>query len=457
MPELTHYSTVLSLKAVDTQQRIIEGYAAVFNNRDRTNDIIEPHAFDRTLASNGDVLVFLGHDASGLPLGEPLEMRADDKGLFTRTRIYKTQLGDDLLSVAKARMSAGKSLGMSIGYRPQQHRAGARTADGITRHLLDVDLVEYSFLASPDLAANPLAVTTNVKRRLHGKATVTTEGSYEDLQEDLEDAAEELLANDNVCVVATYSDHVIVCVREGEDEGGTYWDIPYKLDSDGEPVLGTPAPVDQAFVPAAAKAPEEPVTEEEKADWTTAYVNNLPDSAFAYIEGGGHKDEEGKTVPRSLRHYPHHDANGSVDLPHLRNALARAAANPGTGDQALAHLKRHAAAAGVGKDAPPADDAHNKEWQEGTIPASLVLQEHKLGELADDIATDQIAMSKLDLDTKAGRRISSEKLGRLREVISHLQEIVEWAEAVERGDDGKAQSDWYRTQADLFDLELEVA
>ena len=45
--------------------------------------------------------------------------------------------------------------------------------------------------------------------------------------------------------------------------------------------------------------------------------NNLPDSDFAYIEPGGKKDDEGKTVPRSLRHFPIPDAA------HVRNALAR--------------------------------------------------------------------------------------------------------------------------------------
>lgn len=60
------------------------------------------------------------------------------------------------------------------------------------------------------------------------------------------------------------------------------------------------------------------------AVWTTAYVNNLPDSAFFHISPGGEKDEEGKTKPRSLRHLPYKDADGKVDLPHLRNAIARA-------------------------------------------------------------------------------------------------------------------------------------
>jgi len=58
--------------------------------------------------------------------------------------------------------------------------------------------------------------------------------------------------------------------------------------------------------------------------WTTVYINNLPDSAFFYIEPGGTKDSEGKTVPRGLRHLPYKGADGKVDPAHLRNAIARA-------------------------------------------------------------------------------------------------------------------------------------
>jgi len=61
---------------------------------------------------------------------------------------------------------------------------------------------------------------------------------------------------------------------------------------------------------------------QDKAVWTTAYVNDLPDSAFLYVEAG-EKDGEGKTKPRSKRHFPYKDAGGKVDLPHLRNAIAR--------------------------------------------------------------------------------------------------------------------------------------
>jgi hypothetical protein len=60
----------------------------------------------------------------------------------------------------------------------------------------------------------------------------------------------------------------------------------------------------------------------QSAEWTTKYMNDLSDSAFALVVKG-EKDKEGKTVPRTNRNLPHHDSNGKVDLPHLRNAMAR--------------------------------------------------------------------------------------------------------------------------------------
>lgn len=56
---------------------------------------------------------------------------------------------------------------------------------------------------------------------------------------------------------------------------------------------------------------------EQAKKMTRKSINDLPDSDFAYIENGGKKDDGGKTVPRSLRHFPIHDAA------HVRNALAR--------------------------------------------------------------------------------------------------------------------------------------
>jgi HK97 family phage prohead protease len=119
--------------------------------------------------------------------------------------------------------------------------------------------------------------------------------------------------------------------------------------------------------------------EEQRAEWDTAYVNNLPDSAFAVILPGGKKDSDGKTVPRSLRKLPHHDADGSVDLPHLRNALARLpqtdlpAAAKEAADQ---HLDAHAQKAGVGT--PSEEDEAAGRALERDISAALALVEGAL-------------------------------------------------------------------------------
>lgn len=90
-----------------------------------------------------------------------------------------------------------------------------------------------------------------------------------------------------------------------------------------------------------AAAPPQSEVDTRKAVWPVRYINDLPDSAFLYVESGGKKDEDGKTVPRSLRHFPYKDTNGKVDLPHLRNAIARIpqAKIPGLSQDDLAKLQ----------------------------------------------------------------------------------------------------------------------
>jgi HK97 family phage prohead protease len=79
------------------------------------------------------------------------------------------------------------------------------------------------------------------------------------------------------------------------------------------------------------------------AQMSTQDVNDLPDSDFAHIEPGGTKDASGKTVPRSLRHFPIHDAA------HVRNALARAPQSP-FGDKAMPKIKAAAKRFGIDSD-----------------------------------------------------------------------------------------------------------
>ncbi len=121
-----------------------------------------------------------------------------------------------------------------------------------------------------------------------------------------------------------YTDHAVV---EGK---GKLWKVPFTMGDEGIE-FGEMEEVRIEYVPVKAlKALFGKVldffrpAEGEKAKWTTAYINKLPDSAFLYIETGGTKDEDGKTVPRSLRHFPVKSAEGNFDIFHVRNAISRA-------------------------------------------------------------------------------------------------------------------------------------
>jgi len=85
---------------------------------------------------------------------------------------------------------------------------------------------------------------------------------------------------------------------------------------------------------------EEFIADFEKA---SAAINDLPDSAFAYVEPGSEKDEGGKTVPRAKRHFPIHDES------HVRNALARLNQSP-FGDKAKSRVLSAAHRMGIKLD-----------------------------------------------------------------------------------------------------------
>lgn len=109
--------------------------------------------------------------------------------------------------------------------------------------------------------------------------------------------------------------------------------------------------------------------DEWRAAMSSKEINDLPDSDFAYIEPGGEKDADGKTVPRSLRHYPIHDE------PHVRNALARAAAEIAHGDTDAADIARKAMPAI--KAAAKKFGIDVGEEKSATVPAKAIRSEYR--------------------------------------------------------------------------------
>lgn len=106
-----------------------------------------------------------------------------------------------------------------------------------------------------------------------------------------------------------------------------------------------------------------------KAEQSTKSQNDLPDSAFAYIEPGGKKDEDGKTTPRSKRHFPINDEA------HVRNALSRASQSP-FGDKAMPKIRGAAKKYGIKVSKADAGDALDAATDDGvdgldpTVPAA---------------------------------------------------------------------------------------
>lgn len=97
-------------------------------------------------------------------------------------------------------------------------------------------------------------------------------------------------------------------------------------------------------------------TKDDYERWTRAFINDLPDSSFAVIEPAYSK---GEIDNKNCRHLPHHGKGGggtrneNLDLPHLRNAFARAnqiqpvsnsISTQELRQKALAHLEHHRSA-----------------------------------------------------------------------------------------------------------------
>lgn len=116
----------------------------------------------------------------------------------------------------------------------------------------------------------------------------------------------------------------------------------------GITLTGSPADI-ASFIHKAAIAARERDEDVVKADMSTKSINDLDDDQFAYIEPGGEKDEHGRTVPRSLRHFPLNDA------PHVRNALSRAPQSP-FGDKAMPKIRAAAKKFGIDSDVKKAAD-----------------------------------------------------------------------------------------------------
>lgn len=186
---------------------------------------------------------------------------------------------------------------------------------------------------------------------------------------------------------------------------------------------------------------------EDVKGWTRAFINSLPDAAFAVIEPAY---KRGETKNKNARHLPHHkasvkspDENSSIDLSHYRNALARAnQIQPVTDSisteelrrRAQAHLNKHRSILKEGKEMPENEkDVVNTPENDETKatgapkPESETQAEGKTKSLADLVTEAKESFAKEfkayqeQLEALAKRVEEQEKaLKALAEVIADL-------------------------------------
>lgn len=142
IPETTreYKSFKFAIESANDESGEFSGYAAVFGNEDEGHDIIQKGAFAKTIAEDFDRIKILSqHESYDLPIGKPLELREDEKGLYIKGKISNTSKGRDILTL----MRDGVLNELSIGYD-----AVAVEFDGKTgiRYLKEIKLWEVSIV-----------------------------------------------------------------------------------------------------------------------------------------------------------------------------------------------------------------------------------------------------------------------------------------------------------------------
>jgi len=161
------------------------GYGSTFGNLDLGGDIIKAGAFNKTLndwGMRGEMPFLLAFHDMNRPIGDWLEMREDEKGLFVRGRLWvkgDRRIEDAVMAYNMLRGTGQKTL--SIGYYVKDYEM-QDSINGSIRVIKEVDLVEVSVVLIP---MNPEARITAVKALKDEEGNIL---SKRDVERSLRDA-----------------------------------------------------------------------------------------------------------------------------------------------------------------------------------------------------------------------------------------------------------------------------
>jgi len=150
------------LKDADEKTGIVTGYASIFNNIDSDDDMIMAGAFAKTIQERGPEsakprIKHLWQHNSWEPIGIPIVLKEDDKGLY-----FETQFGKDRSSQDKLQQHIDKIITeLSIGYNTIKQENVTDGNDNFQyRKLTELKLWEYS---SVTWGANSLTEVISAK------------------------------------------------------------------------------------------------------------------------------------------------------------------------------------------------------------------------------------------------------------------------------------------------------
>lgn len=148
----------LEEKAISESDDVItlEGYASTFGNVDHGGDVVCAGAFQKSLNEVGLPMLLWQHKMDEPPIGNVLDAKEDNKGLWFKAEIPKDQ-GDPLIRRIGSGLKRRAIKSMSIGYKTA--RSERRKSDG-ARMLRQLKLYEISLV---NLPMNPLASIDRVK------------------------------------------------------------------------------------------------------------------------------------------------------------------------------------------------------------------------------------------------------------------------------------------------------
>ena len=140
-----------SIKDMDMKEGIVTGYAASFGTMDSDRDIIMPGAFSKTIKEQGPkstqprIKHLLNHNTSQ-PIGNPMSLVEDSKGLLYESKIGTNSVAVDFLKM----VDSGLITEHSIGYSTIKKTVTNPDADWReqTTQLHELKLYEFSSLTA---------------------------------------------------------------------------------------------------------------------------------------------------------------------------------------------------------------------------------------------------------------------------------------------------------------------